>query len=289
MNWVSIDKDKCSECGLCVTRCMLVFREKDGEIRARANEETCNLCGHCVALCPTDAIVHHEMDMENFVPLADEPAYEAKDFFDFVRRRRSHRSFKEGPVAREHLETLVELCRYAPTGSNQQNFGVIVVEDKEKIRKFSDMTIDYFEQNLDKMEQATKESEASGKAIPEHLRPMYGMADTLKRLVRARELGFEVIFHKAPAVMIFHAPKGTSTPKDDCVIASTTVVMAAMTMGLETCYIGLFEFAANTYEPIVNELNLPPDHKVYSVLILGYPKFKYLKAVDRKPMRVRWE
>ena len=32
MSWVSIDKDRCNECGICVIRCALVFREKDGEI-----------------------------------------------------------------------------------------------------------------------------------------------------------------------------------------------------------------------------------------------------------------
>ncbi len=34
---------------------------------------------------------------------------------------------------------------------------------------------------------------------------------------------------------------------------------------------------------------LPPHHKVYSVLILGYPQLKFLRAVDRKPIEVTWE
>jgi nitroreductase len=98
----------------------------------------------------------------------------------------------------------------------------------------------------------------------------------------------EVIFHRAPAVMLFHSPSETSTPKDDCVIASTTVTLAARTLSLETCYIGLFEFVANRYPPIVEELGLPPGHKVYSILVLGYPVLEFLRAVDRKPMKVRW-
>ncbi len=39
----------------------------------------------------------------------------------------------------------------------------------------------------------------------------------------------------------------------------------------------------------MEELRPPPRHKVYSVLILGYPKLKYLRAVDRKPIEVTWE
>jgi nitroreductase len=165
----------------------------------------------------------------------------------------------------------------------------MVLENKDRIQKLSDLTVDYFEDNIARMAQKIKELEGANEDIPENLQPMFGMIDTLKRIVKAGQFGFEVIFHKAPAVMIFHAPTSTSTPKDDCVIASTTVVMAAMTMGLETCYIGLFEFAANTYQPIVEQLDLPLGHKVYSVLSLGRPQFKFLRTVDRKPMRVRWE
>jgi nitroreductase len=105
-----------------------------------------------------------------------------------------------------------------------------------------------------------------------------------------RAVGMDVVFRKAPCVMIFHAsPRKATTPKDDCVIAAQTVSMLATTMKLETCYIGLFTAAANAHPPIMQELRLPDDHKVYSVLILGYPKLKYLRVVDRKPIRVTWE
>ena len=96
------------------------------------------------------------------------------------------------------------------------------------------------------------------------------------------------IFHQAPVVLIFHSPEATSAPKDNGVIASTTVALTAMTLGLESCYIGIFEAAAG-YRPIKEELNLPPGHKIFSVLIMGYPSMTYYRTVDRKPIRVRWE
>jgi nitroreductase len=81
----------------------------------------------------------------------------------------------------------------------------------------------------------------------------------------------------------------TSTPKDNCVIASTTAALTARTMGLEACYIGLMEFAANSDPALLKALDLPRGHLVYSIIILGYPKLKFLRAVDRKPMEARWE
>lgn len=88
--------------------------------------------------------------------------------------------------------------------------------------------------------------------------------------------------------MIFHSVSPTSTPKDNCVIAAQTVTLASMTLGLESCYIGLFEAAANAYSPLIEELALPANHQVLSVLILGYARMKYFRTVDRKPIPVRW-
>jgi nitroreductase len=97
------------------------------------------------------------------------------------------------------------------------------------------------------------------------------------------------ILYDAPATAIFHSAAKSITPKDNCMIAATTMGLYARTLGLETTYIGLFEPAANTYEPLKKELALPPDHKVFSVLVIGYPKIKYLRMVDRKPIKTRWE
>jgi nitroreductase len=61
-----------------------------------------------------------------------------------LRERRSHRHFKDEPIPREALETLVDVCRYAPTGSNVQSVKLVAAEDQDKIKRYSDLTIDYF-------------------------------------------------------------------------------------------------------------------------------------------------
>jgi nitroreductase len=228
------------------------------------------------------------MDMNNFVDLGKGVRYDPAEFALFVRSRRSHRSFEDKAVPREHLERLVDLCRYAPTGSNRQTVEIMVIQDRDKLQRLSDHTVDFFENGIDELEKEARQYEASRREPPQITQSALTMVDTLKLVVTARKFGMEVIFHRAPAVMLFHSPTETSCPKDDCVIASTTVTLAARTLGLETCYIGLFEFVANRYPPIVEALSLPPGHKVFSILALGYPKLRFLRAVDRKPMKVRW-
>ena len=288
MSWLSIDRDECTACGVCVTRCPQCFSETENDIITKANDTTCNLCGHCIALCPTMAITHSKMNMDNFIELDRSIKYDAGELFQFMRGRRSHRAFKDKAIPKEDLEKLVDLCRYAPTGSNRQGVGLTVLQDRDRIRRLSDHTVDFFENHIDELVREAQEYEAAGLEVPQITKSALTMLDTLKIIVKARKYGFEVIFHNAPVVMIFHSPTETSTPKDDCVIASTTITLTARALSLETCYIGLFEFVANRFGPIVEELHLPPGHKVYSVLILGYPRLTFFRTVDRKPMRVQW-
>lgn len=286
MSWVLIDKDKCTDCGICALRCPLCFSRQGDTMTAHANENCCNLCGHCVALCPTDAITHTRMDMTNFVEIADSPPFETGAFMRFIRERRSHRHFKDKKISRADLEKLVDLCRYAPTGGNVQTVEIIVVENPDRRQRLSDLTTDFFIEMGGAAEKSLQE--AAGDAVADR-ETLQTLAYYKNRLTLARAAGYDAIFYKAPAVAIFHSHVSTRTPKDNCVIASTIMGLTARTMGLEATYIGLFEMASKMYQPLVEELRLPPNHEVFSCLIMGYPKLKFLKTVDRKPVKTRWE
>jgi nitroreductase len=230
------------------------------------------------------------MDMDNFPPVARQVQFEADDFTTFLRRRRSHRHFKDKAIPRETLEALTDICRYAPTGSNRQSVEIRVIQDPARIKQFSDLTVDYFVNMIQQIEERVESLKTEGKEVPEDLVALHANMMRYKPIALAREVGLDVVFRKAPCVMIFHAsPRKATTPKDDCVIAAQTLSMLATTMHLETCYIGLFMAAATANPAIMEELKLPPHHKVYSVLILGYPKLRFLRAVDRKPIEVTWE
>lgn len=287
MSWVSINKDECTVCGTCIERCAC-FSEKHGEIVAAADEKCCILCGHCVSLCPTGAISHSKMDMDNFIELDGDLKIKTGDFIEFIRRRRSHRKFADKPVPREVLDQLVDVCRYAPTGSNVQNVEILILQNPEKIKKLSDLTLESFEKARQLLEQRAKALKDVGRELPGSMRYSLEVLRTRSERLANREPGRDSVFHQAPVVWIFHSPEATSAPKDNGVIASTTVALTAMTMGLESCYIGIFEAAA-TYRPIVEELNLPAGHKVFSVLIMGYPSWTYHRTLDRKPIKVRFE
>jgi len=289
MSWVSIDYDKCTNCCICVLRCERCFTQKKDTVTAQADENCCNLCGHCVSLCPTGAIVHHKMDMGNF-PGIDEPiTYKTEQFIQFIRERRSHRHFTKKNIPRNLLEQLIDAVRYAPTGSNDQNVEIMIVENPERIRRLSELTVDYFDRVGAAYAEQLERIHKGDEEIPQNLSLMEKFVRYRERMLLARGKGLDAIFYNAPAVIIFHSTIYGTTAKDNCVIASTTMGLLARTMGLETTYIGLLEIASRSYQPLIDELSLPKGNQVFSVLIAGYPKLNYLRTVDRRPIKTRWE
>jgi nitroreductase/NAD-dependent dihydropyrimidine dehydrogenase PreA subunit len=289
MSWVTIDQEKCNECGICAKRCTRCFTNNDGVISVQADEDCCNLCGHCVALCTPSAITHHLMDMGNFPPLGHPVPLKADEFIRLVRQRRSYRTFREKVLPREDIEKLVAMSRYCPTGSNMQSVQIKLITNRERIKQLSDLTVEFFMEMIDQVDQKISELASGGKDIPKELSERKLYVDRYRRMGQAKDLGIDPILHNAPLVMIFHSPPNPSTPKDDCVIAAQTVVLGAMTLGLGTCYIGLLTNAALNSPRVYQTLDLPSGNTPYCVLVLGYPKLKFQRAIDRKPLTVQWE
>jgi nitroreductase/NAD-dependent dihydropyrimidine dehydrogenase PreA subunit len=289
MSWVLIDEDKCTGCAICVTRCPRCFTDQEGKIFADSHEANCILCGHCVSLCPTGAVSHSKLKMNDFAEIDRGVNFETGRFLEFLKERRSHRHFLDKKVPLKDLEILMEACRWAPTGSNVQNVEVIIYTDLEKISKLSDLAIDYFIWIGERVKKKIARLEVEGKQDTLDYQMTYRSLGLGERMTKERESGRDPIFYQAPVLMIFHSINPTSAPKDNAVLAAHTVALTARTMGLESCYIGLLEVAAEYYPPLRDELNLPPDHKVFDTMILGYPRLKFLKTVPRQPIKVRWE
>ena len=287
MSWVVIDSNICTGCEACVTICGRgCFTMANEVAEARVDNTNCNLCGHCVAICPVGAIHHNRMNMVEFEDLENADEITTERFVKFLKKRRSHRHFQDRELPLDLLIELVDTCRYAPTGSNAQTVEVLVIIDRHKIRRLSELTVDYFQQIISRVEKEVAELETSGREIPSELSRTRRRVPMMRRHVTTWEAGRDPILRDAPAVLIFHSTPDSSTPKDDCVIAAHTVTLTAMTMGLETCYIGLIEKSAQESPAVLEAMNLPPGNKVYSVLIAGHPKFQFVRTIARKPIRV---
>ena len=58
---ITVDKDVCIGCGLCVHDCpMKVYQIKDG-VSVVVNQEDCMQCLSCHEICPSNAIEHQDI------------------------------------------------------------------------------------------------------------------------------------------------------------------------------------------------------------------------------------
>jgi len=289
MSWVSIDYDKCNNCGICLEGCDRCFFREGDNISVNADINSCAICGRCVSLCPSEAITHRKMKIENFNEIKESNFITTDDFFEFLRQRRSHRSFLDKSIPESDINKLVDMVRYSPTGSNSQTVELLVVQDPARIKKLSDLAVEFMVNSSVEAAKSLKNLKAEGKTGPEEISQMEMMIGYGEMMKKSSEMGMDPVFYNPSAVMIFHALDMGFSKKDDCVIASTTMGLLARTMGLEFTYIGIFQGAADNYPPVMDELNLPEGNKVYSVIIVGYPVLKFLRTVDRKPVSVRFE
>jgi ferredoxin len=62
MTILGIDYDKCTNCKNCLYSCYYIRNDKEqNKVVFNDPLNLCNMCGHCVGKCPTDAFLH-----ENF-------------------------------------------------------------------------------------------------------------------------------------------------------------------------------------------------------------------------------
>ncbi len=271
MHTISIDASRCAGEGLCAAVCArhILTSEKRGLPRVDSPED-CNLCGHCVAICPHGAIEHSGLQLADFPSRPRDLGIPADRLTLLLRSRRSVREWRDRPVPREVVEQLIDAARYAPTGSNAQGVEYTVVQDRDRLRHVEDL-------------------------IFEGMRPRFhpDSAQVLPRFWRRRiseyEAGARNLFMRdAPALVVLHAPVARDVGDEDCHYSAMHMVLLAEMLGLGTCFLGLLTIVSRTNEAIKTALQIPADHRIGTALTLGYPRYRYHRLLPRNPPPVTW-
>jgi len=137
-----------------------------------------------------------------------------------------------------------------------------MVEDPEKVKQIAGLVVDYMRDI---------------KVFP--------------GLIRAWDNGVDKVLRGAPHLAIAHAdPKGSEHIVEDCTLATAYLDLAAHSHGLGSCWAGFLVQAIHfQYQPVIDALDLPENHRVYTALMLGYPKFRYRHIPQRDPLKVSWK
>lgn len=264
MSLLLIDPQRCLRDGVCAEECprLLIEMPAGGAcpVEVEGAEVLCNACGHCLAVCPTEALSLRATVPADCPAVREELLPSAAQVEHFLRTRRSIRTFEPRPLPREVLEKLLDITRYAPSGGNRQPVEWLVVYHTEKVRRLA----------------------ALAAAVLREL-PDFAYKDTLA--VAARK-GGDLVCRSAPHLVIAHTPQGQQT---DGVIALTYLELAAYSLGLGACWSGFFTTAAHNSAAIQEALGLPEGHVICGTMLVGFPTHRYLRIPPRREARVRWQ
>lgn len=254
---------------------------KREEVRV-AQPENCIVCGHCVAVCPTEAVKHAEFPVGKVHAFDYDDYPTAKQMQLLCRARRSNRAFSDRPVPEELLEQIVEAAYRAPTASNAQEIAFTLITDPVYLRKITAFTLGVFEKALRKMQNPL-------------LRPLVKitMPDALRyepvfeRLLREDTGGNDLILRKAKAVLLIHAPRPSRFGCQDANLAYQNASLMAECLGVSQFYTGFVCSAIQQEGKGGLERILGIEGKIHAGMAIGMPAFRYTKYIDRKELRLK--
>lgn len=284
--------------------------------------KVCLACHDCDAICPQGAItmktfyrvdegrwateldipVHLEDGLPNPLRLPRPvPFKEIESKITETERviytRRSVRIFKPDPVPREIIERVLEAGRFAPTAGNGLSVKFIVITDRGLMDELSEATGKflgifsnlYTKKNFG-MNQLKK---ILCMLYPNSFdrRPMAAIAGLLSPQFGERAL--HAFFDAPCTIMVVPHALHISDKELGMGIICHSMVLAAHSLGLGTCYVGL---AANTINKDMRtklrfkkRLGLKwPYDKPAMFILLGYPAVRTDGAVPRDFPKVEW-
>ncbi len=274
---INIDLSKCIGCGLCVKDCQC------SDIKIRDNKaislnKACLNCGHCIAICPQNAVIIDTYDMNEVKEYNDENfIIKPETFLNSIKFRRSIRQFNNNSIEKEKIKKIIEAGRFTPTGGNRQPISYIVIQ--EKMIELTQKTIEV----LYDIACNFKEDE-NNPISSENKR----YATMWKFMYRQYQRGKDPLFFNAPAMVIVLGDTRMSVnPVVDGALAASNMEMMANTLNLGACYNGFFALAAQS-DVIRDFLYIPKNKKVITSLLIGYTDNKYLRTVPRKKAEIQW-
>jgi len=274
MSFFTVDLKKCRRDGICMAECPggIIEMTVEGGFPEQNElaERLCIKCGHCVAVCPEEAL-----SLDTMIPY--ECALVAKGFSvpsehieHLILTRRSIRTYKKNQVKRSILKRLIDMARYAPSIKNLQPVHWLVIEQRSEVDRLASVVVEWMKSMV----------EGKNKARYSPL--------ALSHIIEKWEKGDDLICHGAPHLIAVHGPKDSRASLTSCIIALTTFELAAHSFGLGSCWAGYFYAAANLYPPMIGALDLPGNHQCFAAMMIGYPKYRYDRIPVKRKASITW-
>lgn len=156
-----------------------------------------------------------------------------------IKSRRSVRAYKPGKLRKEEIDAIIEAGIYAPSGHNAQPWHFTVIVDRAVISEIN-----------------AKAKEKMAKIN----------VDWIQRIAANPDAD---ITHKAPALIIISAKKDAITGDTDCAAAMQNMMLAAESLNIGSCWMGLVGFLFGD-EELMRVFGVPEGYKAVQASVFGY-------------------
>lgn len=190
------------------------------------------------------------------------PASRTTDVLEAIHGRRAVRAYTPEPVGEAAIRLLLRAAVQAPSAMNAQPWGFVVVQDRERLRRWS--------------EWAKAQLLAQSPTDPKSGRYRGLLADPAYD-----------IFYDAGTLIVICAPQDSPWAQADCWLAAQNLQLAAFALGLGTCCIGFALGVLNAPE-VKAELSIPADMRAVAPLIVGTPTAPPPPVPRAEPVVLSW-
>lgn len=293
---IIIDETKCSGCGLCVLVCpMRTISLYNG--KARVSGVRSLNCGHCAAVCPEAAISVPAID-ESMLELSTIDFgkrwlgygdFDASQLVSLIASRRSCRNFLHRPVERSILEDLVKIGAMGPSATNRQSWTFTIIPAKNMIRPLVDPICVFYERLNQLVSRAW--FRFAMKIIRRNEFDFYYRAylPYLEEKIQLwRQRGQDEFFYEAPSAILVGSKSDGILGKEDALLATQNILLAAHAMGLGTCLLGLVAGAMQRKPEISRQTGVPMGESLCAVIAVGYSDQIYRRPAGRKKAEIRF-
>ncbi|MGN1267072.1 MAG: nitroreductase family protein [Dorea sp.] len=262
---IQIEQEKCIGCGMCAADCLAMNIEVKDK-KANVKKE-CLECGHCVSVCPVNAVSILGYDMDDVEEYNEDTfKVDPENLLHAIKFRRSTRFYKPEKVSKEDLEMLLQAGRYTATAKNNQGCNFVFVQEerdelKERVWNFVDEKV-----------------KREGRHIAREFIPF--VAFNRRRKANPED---DYLFRNAPVVLFI-----TSEWPLDAGLAAQNMETMANAMGMGVLFNGYLARLADANEDLKKWLGIE-GQEIKACLLLGYPDRKYKRTAPRKEANVIWK
>lgn len=178
----------------------------------------------------------------------------SNDTVPTIYTRRAVRKYKDKKVERRLINEIIEAGTMAPSAINMQPWNFHILSKKGDIEEFSTAIRKIAKKQVLKMG-----IKALVKSAISAIKMSHGV-DFLKEK--------DPVFHGAPVVIFISADENNQWASLDVGMCAQNMMLAAHSMGLDTCPIGFATYVDQT--EIYPKLRIPKSEKVLLAIIVGY-------------------